>query len=68
MMRQVVVKRTDATAIVAGGRLNLDHIGAHVSQQSRAKVRSMGSEIEDAESRERAWAGHEGYFLVSGAR
>ena len=36
VMRQVIVEWADAAPVVACGRLDLDDIGAHVGQQSRA--------------------------------
>ncbi len=54
MMRQVIIEGTDAASLVAGGRLDLDHVGAHVGQQSRAQMSAMRAEIEHAQPRQRA--------------
>ena len=59
MMRQVIVERADAAPVVAGGQLDLDDIGAHVGQQSRAQARLMRAEVEHAQPRERAASSHD---------
>ena len=59
MMRQVIVEGADAASVVAGGRLDLDDIGAHVGEQSRAQMRPMRAEIEHAQPRERAGSSHD---------
>src|ERR1700693_5832643 len=52
-MRQVVQKWADATSVVAGGRLDLDDVGAHVAKQPRAEWCAMSRQVEDAQARER---------------
>src|SRR5579862_3470314 len=68
VMRQIVEERADAARVIAGGRLGLDNVGAHVAQQSRAKLCPMPGQIEDAQARERAGSrlGH-GFSVDFGA-
>ena len=56
-MRQIVEEGADAASVVAVGRLDLDNVGAHVAQDSRAELCAMSRQVEDAQARERARAG-----------
>ncbi len=56
-MRQVVEEGADAARVVTGGRLDFDDVGAHVGEDSRAKLCAMAGEVEDAQARERAGGG-----------
>ena len=64
VMRQVVEERADAARVVAGGRLDLDNVGAHVGEQPRAKLCAMPRQVEDAQARERAGSGSRHGFFV----
>src|SRR5208283_4698962 len=57
-MREVVEEGADAARVVAGGRFDFDDVGAHVGQQSRAKLCAMAAQVEDPQARERAGFGH----------
>ncbi len=58
VMRQVMVERADAAPGVAGGRLDLDHVGAHVGEQSRAQMSAKGCEVEHPQPGESAGLAH----------
>src|SRR5208282_5095974 len=56
-MREVVEEGADAARVVAGGRFDLDDVGAHVGQQPRAKLGPMAGQVENPQARERAGDG-----------
>src|SRR5271163_1706580 len=64
-MRQVVEERADAPRVVAGRRLDLDDVGAHVRQDSRTELCAMPAQVQHPQPRERASAGPgHGFFAA----
>src|SRR5208282_5564445 len=61
-MRQVVEERADASRVVAGGRLDLNDVGAHVREESRAELCAMPTQVQHPQSRERASASGHDFF------
>src|SRR5580704_4906102 len=62
-MRQFVEERADAPRVVAGGRLYLDDVGAHVREESRAELCAMPAQVQHPQPRKRASAGRgHGFF------
>src|ERR1700687_1502446 len=57
-LRTLVDEWTDAPCGVTSRRLHLDHVGAHVGQQTGAKMALQVGEIEDAQVGQRAALAH----------
>jgi hypothetical protein len=53
-MRDVVGKRPDASARLAARRLDLDDVGAEITQQLAAKLTGLVGQLQDAEAGQRA--------------